>query len=152
MTDDLAPSRACPGSVRTATIEDREAIRAIVLEAFTKPRDGREEVEIVEATWARTAQAERFELVAELAGDVVGHFLAAPGSLAGRPIFGIEPLTVTPMRQGSGIGTRLMTHLLARVDAAGHPLVVHPREPDVLWPARLRTGWPCRHRLPTHRT
>jgi len=116
--------------VRPATMDDRDAIVALVRMAFTRGGDdGQSVVDIVKATWVETAQADGFELVAGALGAVVGHVLAAPGTLAGRPVLGVAPLAVAPSRQGEGIGTALMRELLRLMDAAGTPLAVILGEP-----------------------
>jgi putative acetyltransferase len=116
--------------IRPAVPDDREAILAVVRDAFSNGgRDGREEIDIVRDTWSLDAVPDGFELVAVEGGDVLGHVLGARGDLDGREVVGIAPLAVTPARHGEGIGTALMTELLRRAEDAGLPLVVllgHP--------------------------
>ena len=79
---------------------------------------------IVESTWRLQAAPEGLELVASESGSVVGHVLAGYGDLGGREVVAIAPLAVRPSRQGGGVGSALMTELLARAEARGLPLVV----------------------------
>ena len=114
-------------TVRPATPADRDAILALVQAAFANGgRDGREEVDIVRATWERDAAPAGFDLVAvdDDSGDVVGHVLAAWGDLDGRPVLGIAPLAVVPGRQRSGIGSALMHDLIGRAERAHEPMLV----------------------------
>jgi putative acetyltransferase len=116
--------------VRPAVPDDREAILAVVRDAFSNGgRDGSEEIDIVQDTWSLDAVPHGLELVAVEDGDVLGHVLGARGDLDGREVVGIAPLAVTPERHGEGLGTALMTELLRRAQDAGLPLVVllgHP--------------------------
>jgi putative acetyltransferase len=50
--------------------------------------------------------------------------MASRGRLGERQVLGIAPLSVTPPRQREGIGTALVRQLIARLDAAGWPLIV----------------------------
>ncbi|MEW6472178.1 MAG: N-acetyltransferase [Actinomycetota bacterium] len=117
-------------TVRSSLAGDREAILAVVRDAFaTGGRDGQEEVDIVEMTWSLGAGAAGLELVAVDGGQVVGHVLAAYGHLDGREVVGVAPVSVVTARQGEGIGTALMTELIRRADEAGLPLLVVLGEP-----------------------
>lgn len=108
--------------IRTATPADREAIVALVGAAFGEHgRDAGEEVTIVKETWASDRYLPDLELVAEEGGVVVGHVLTALGDLAGVPLPAVAPLGVSPARQGLGIGSALMTELVARCERAGYP-------------------------------
>jgi putative acetyltransferase len=112
-------------TIRPSDASDREAILAVVRDAFSNDgRDPQEEVDVVTATWARDASPEGLELVAVDQATIVGHVLAARGRLAGTDALGVAPLAVVPARQRSGIGTALMTELIARADARGWPLLL----------------------------
>jgi len=112
-------------SIRTAVPADRDAIVALVREAFSSDdHDGGEEVDIVVATWERAATPPGFELVAVGDGAVIGHVLAARGDLGGREVVAVAPLAVRPSDQGEGVGGALVTELLARAEAAELPLIV----------------------------
>ena len=112
-------------TIRTATPGDRDGILEVVEQAFSsKDHDAREELDIVLTTWRLRATVEELELVAIEDGAVVGHVMAGRGDLGGHEVVAIAPLAVTPRRQGSGIGSALMTELLGRAELAGLPLVV----------------------------
>ena len=65
-------------TIRSATPGDRDAVLAVVRDAFsTDDQDGHEELEIVRETWERGAAAEELELVAVEDGAVLGHVLGA---------------------------------------------------------------------------
>jgi putative acetyltransferase len=111
--------------IRSAQVGDGSSILSVVGRAFSDPtRDGREEMNIVSETWRRGASPMGLELVAEDGDVIVGHVLASVGSLGGMPTIGIAPLSVAPERQRQGVGTALMSALLARVEADGWPLAV----------------------------
>jgi putative acetyltransferase len=107
-------------TIRAAKLDDRAAILEVVAAAFS--RDGRDpqlEVEVVERTWAQGAGVRPIELVAVEQELIVGHVLAAAGSTDGCDALAVAPLAVAPGRQRAGIGTALMTELLARATQAG---------------------------------
>jgi predicted N-acetyltransferase YhbS len=96
-----------------------------VQDAFSDAtRDGSEEVRIVADTWALAAAPDGFDLVAVDEKLVVGHVLGAWGDVDGRAIVGIAPLAVAPGHQHRGVGTALMTELLAHAVRKGLPMVV----------------------------
>jgi len=118
-------------TIRSAGRADRIAILEVIADAFTDDaRDGREEIDIVVATWGARPDVERFELVAELDGLVVGHVLGAAGDLAGTDVVGVAPLSVAKSQQGRGIGSGLMRELIRRSEEAGIPLLVVLGDPD----------------------
>jgi putative acetyltransferase len=120
-----ASGEAMTTIVRAATSADRDAILAVVRDAFSKDGgDGREEVDIVTATWSLGRLPAGIELVATRDDALVGHVLAAFGALGDRPVLGVAPLSVAPTRQGQGIGSALMTEVLSRAEEARCPLVV----------------------------
>jgi predicted N-acetyltransferase YhbS len=111
-------------AVRETTEADRAAVIDVVRRAFTDgTRDGKEETDIVAATWALGDAATPIDLVAA-DSVVVGHVLGAAGTIGGAQLLGVAPLSVAPERQGRGIGSSLMTDLLARAAGAGWPAVV----------------------------
>ncbi len=111
--------------IRSSQVDDGPAILSVVRRAFSGlTRDGHEETEIVTETWRRGASPMGLELVAEDESTIVGHVLAGVGSLGGMPTIGIAPLSVLPERQRQGVGTALISALLARVEADGWPMAV----------------------------
>jgi putative acetyltransferase len=112
-------------TIRPTRVQDRPSVLRVVRQAFAdEDRDGQAEVDIVVETWARGAVSPDLDLVAVEDGPVLGHIMASRGRLGEREVLGIAPLSVTPSRQRQGIGTALVTQVIARVDAAGWPLIV----------------------------
>jgi putative acetyltransferase len=111
--------------VRPSAPHDEQAILDVVRDAFgAGHRDPSEEVDIVRATWSRRSGPQLLELVAEEDDIVVGHVLAATGDLAGHVMPAVAPLGVLTHRQGDGVGTALMAHLLDEASARGWSLVL----------------------------
>jgi putative acetyltransferase len=100
---------------------DAAAIRSITLAAFEgKPYSEQTEAAIVDAL--RAAGAMSVSLVAEDAGEIVGHVAFSPIDIDGTPaggFFGVGPVSVRPDRQGKGIGSALMRAGIDRLKAAG---------------------------------
>jgi putative acetyltransferase len=110
--------------VRGATPSDHSGILDVVRAAFAVDgADGEPELHVVRASWERGVVVDGLELVAVTDGEVIGHAMAAWGSLAGRPVAGVAPLAVAPPWQGRGIGKLLMIELLVRAEEQSLPLV-----------------------------
>jgi predicted N-acetyltransferase YhbS len=111
--------------VRPSEPHDEAAILTVVRDAFgADARDPAEEVRIVRDTWSRRTGHRRLELVADEAGALVGHVLAATGEVDGHEVPGIAPLGVVTHRQRDGIGSALMAHLLDEASARGWSLLL----------------------------
>jgi putative acetyltransferase len=113
--------------LREERFDDHAAVRAVVAAAFGRP----DEAALVDRL--REDGAVALSLVAEEAGEVVGHLLFTPLPLVGpeRTIAAaaLAPLSVAPGRQGRGIGSALVREGLARLAGRGVPAVVvlgHP--------------------------
>ncbi len=115
--------------IRPATLEDHEAIRAVVTAAFLQP----DEADLVAAL--RADGDALVELVAEEDDVVVGHILFSPLTTdTGARFAALAPLSVQPARQKDGLGTMLMQvgHELCRaagieaIIVLGHP-AYYPR-------------------------
>jgi putative acetyltransferase len=114
-------------AIRPAHQNDAAAILSVVAAAFgDDSRDARDELDIVQRTWARCPSPSLIELVADDAGAVVGHVQAAPGRLDGRLtiVAGVAPVCVAPAHQFRGTGTALMGALLAAAGRRDWPLLV----------------------------
>ena len=111
-------------TIRSAELSDREAILALVAEAFADHDGGREEVQIVIDTWRLGAALPDLELVAVDAATVVGHVLGARGRVGSPDVVAVAPVCVSPSRQARGVGSALMTELLIRADSQNWPAVV----------------------------
>jgi predicted N-acetyltransferase YhbS len=117
--------------LRPESPSDATAIEAVTVATFRDaPHAAHTEQYIVAAL--RRERALTMSLVAELAGEVVGHVAVSPIVLSdGSPgWFGLGPISVLPEHQGRGIGSRLMLEALQRPrarGAAGCVLVGDPR-------------------------
>jgi putative acetyltransferase len=114
-------------TIRPSRPDDAAVILAVVTDAFSdETRDAREELDIVSRTWAVSDAHDLVDLVADDAGAVVGHVLAAPGRLDGREsaVAGVAPVCVAPTRQGLGIGAALVHELIRTAEERGWPLLV----------------------------
>ena len=109
-------------TIRLETQADIPAVRRVNLAAFGQP----EEATLVDRIRAR--RAETLSLVADLAGEVVGHIFFSPMTIAGPdrtiPAVGLGPMAVLPERQRQGIGSALVEHGLAALKEAGHRIVI----------------------------
>jgi len=113
------------GEVPTQLIRPERPADVAAVHALNAAAFGRAvEAEAVDAV--RADGAARISLVAELAGEVVGHVMFSPVTLDGAasPLLGLAPLAVAPAHQRRGIGGRLVEAGLAACRAAGAPGVV----------------------------
>ena len=116
--------------VRATDRDDRTTVIELVRSAFAHDgRDGAEEVDIVEKTWALDLD-DVIDLVAVQDEEIVGHVLGAPGALGETTLLAVAPLAVLPSHQGHGIGSQLMPDLLRRAEDAAWPAVVLLGNPD----------------------
>lgn len=116
-------------SVRPEEPADYDAIHTLVTAAF-----GRED----EAKLVRLLRADpdayiaELTLVAEEAGEIIGHIMLTNATLHGEEdwkVLALGPLSVVPERQRTGVGIALTEAALQLADARGDPLVVllgHP--------------------------
>ena len=108
--------------IRPEAAADCAAVRAVNEGAF----DTALEAELVETL--RRKGLPLISLVAEDAGEIVGHILFSPVSLPAHPhlnIMGLGPMAVAPERQRKGIGTALVNEGLESCRRLGcHAVVV----------------------------
>lgn len=112
-------------TIRPESEADREAVARVHRAAFGR----QDEAAIVERLHAEGDYLAELSLVAESAGEVVGHVALSRARVEDRPVLALGPIGVVPERQGQGIGIVLMHEALARAREAGEPLVVllgHP--------------------------
>jgi putative acetyltransferase len=135
--------------VRLSRDADAALILDVVEDAFHSPEhDAKEEVDIVRSTWAVRPPPRLLELVAHDGRNLVGHVMAAPGTLgsAARPdagdVLGIAPLSVAPERQGEGIGSALMRAVIEQAHARGTPLVLLLGDPAYYERFGFEAAWP----------
>ncbi|OJI93924.1 putative acetyltransferase [Planktotalea frisia] len=115
--------------IRRETPQDIDAIYRLTADAFAPlaMSDG-SEPDIINGL--RDNGALRVSLVAEEDGKIVGHGALSPVTIKGHSNwFGLGPIAVHPERQKQGIGSALMKHALAEleaIDACGCVLVGNP--------------------------
>lgn len=106
--------------IRDERPADAAAIHALTEAAFRDaPHTSHTEQFIVDAL--RRAGALEVSLVAEEPSGLVGHVAASPALLSegSRGWFGLGPVSVTPGRQGQGIGAALVQAALQRLRERG---------------------------------
>jgi putative acetyltransferase len=114
--------------IRTESPEDRTAIWQVNRLAFGREDEPRLVDELRDEGYARVS------LVAELAGQIVGHVLfshlpimSASGIVNA---LSLAPMAVVPSEQQKGIGSTLVTEGLRACREAGHRIVVVLGHPD----------------------
>jgi putative acetyltransferase len=116
--------------VRTERPGDQEAISRVTRDAFrSHPHSSQTEHHIVDAL--RSAGALVVSLVAERAGEVIGHIAFSPVTISdGSPLwFGLGPVSVSPQHQNQGIGKLLVQTGLAALRDRGASGCVLAGEP-----------------------
>lgn len=106
--------------IRDECPPDAAAIYNVTKAAFaTMPFSDGDEPELIDKL--RDAGALTLSLVAEEAGEVLGHIAFSPVSIAGADghWYGLGPVSVRPDRQQQGIGGALIRAGLARLEAMG---------------------------------
>ncbi|HEX5760643.1 MAG TPA: N-acetyltransferase [Thermoanaerobaculia bacterium] len=107
--------------VRDQQARDREAVRALNESAFGSST----EADLVEALHRERAAV--VALVAEMAGEVVGHILFSPVEVEisnGKRLSGLAPMAVAPPLQRRGIGSLLVREGLQHCRDLGYDGVV----------------------------
>ena len=114
--------------IRAETPDDRDAIRALVDEAFGDTITSL----IVDGIRASDRFVPELSLVAESEGQTVGHVISSyvdvePGP---RRVLQVGPLAVAPSHQRRGIGSALMEETIRRADARREPLLLIEGNPQ----------------------
>jgi putative acetyltransferase len=97
--------------IREERAADRAAIKDVTIEAFrTQPYSSHTEQFIIDAI--RSSGALTLSLVAETQGQIIGHIAFSPVKISDgtEGWYGLGPLSVRPIYQGLGIGSRLVAH------------------------------------------
>jgi putative acetyltransferase len=112
--------------IRPEREPDRDAVRRVHATAFTTP----EEADLVDAL--RAGADPLVSLVAEDAGEIVGHVMFSPVTLPDPRLrlMGLAPLAVVPERQRGGVGGALTRAGLERCREIGAGAVVVLGHPD----------------------
>ena len=114
-------------TIRETKKADRAAVLAVIEAAFGQP----DEAKLVQNLWTQDATA--IDLTAEENGAVVGHcafnVVTADPALEGAAL-GLAPVSVTPSRQHSGIGSALVETGLDICKTRGASLIVVLGEPE----------------------
>jgi putative acetyltransferase len=113
--------------LRPESERDYAAVAEVTAAAFGK----QDEARLVEAIRRSEEFVPELTLVAEDDGRIVGHVMYSYSALEGSTtgLLQLSPLSVTPDRQGEGIGAALTRESLRLADARGEPLVLvlgHP--------------------------
>lgn len=109
--------------IRDETGNDMDAVRRVVVAAFGQAA----EADLVEAL--RESGDAVISLVAEDDGEIVGHIMFSRLQAPDRCI-ALAPLSVVPVRQNQGIGSKLVLEGLARAKRAGWRAVFLLGEPS----------------------
>jgi putative acetyltransferase len=107
--------------IRSEEPKDRSAIRAVHEAAFGTSL----EADIVDALRAKPKSL--ISLVAETEGEIIGHILFSPVSLADQPhalLMGLGPLAVAPEHQRQKVGSALVRRGLELCRDRGYAAVV----------------------------
>ena len=115
-------------TIRPQSESDGEAIGAVHLAAFRTAAEAGLVTRLLEGFDSEIS------LVAERAGEIVGHVLLSRMSVSGDGrvfrALGLAPVGVLPRAQGGGVGSELIRSALAIAQALGEEVVFVLGEPD----------------------
>ena len=138
--------------VRQEREPDRRQVRQVVQAAF---RAQPAVADLVDALRASTGWRPSLSLVAQERGTVVGHVLATRGWLDAQArlveVLVLSPLSVTPGRQGQGIGGRLVRELLAIAASGPEPAIFLEGSPGYYGRFGFEAAGPAGFRRPSLR-
>lgn len=107
---------------------DRESVLALTAAAFsTSPVTGLPvegvpaEVTLLRELFDCDEYLPQFSIVAEIAGEIVGHVISTRGWIGELRLLGLGPISVQPHLQRRGIGSALLRETVRRADDAGEP-------------------------------
>lgn len=103
---------------------DREASLEVERLAFSEGRGGEPADDIVTAIRAIREEPDSFALVAELAGEIVGHVQLSRAWVGVSPVALLGPIGVHPDHQRRGVGSALVRAGLQEAGASGEPAVI----------------------------
>lgn len=138
--------------IRQERESDRPRVRQVVQAAFSAQPIV---PDLVEALRASTGWRPSLSLVAQEHETVVGHVLATRGWLDAPArlveVLVLSPLSVTPDRQGQGIGSRLVRQLLAIAASGPEPAIFLEGSPGYYGRFGFEAGGPAGFRRPSLR-
>lgn len=108
-------------SIRCATAADSEALQALHRQAFGE-EEGETIARLVADLQTQLSVPPTLSLVAKVGGQVAGHVIFSPVSIAGHPHFQgfiLAPVGVLPSFQKQGVASALITHGLQHLQASG---------------------------------
>ena len=117
--------------IRSEEREDAPAIRAVIVAAFQdQPHSNHSEHQIVDKL--RESSALTVSMVAVHDATVIGHVAFSPVTIDGKfcAWYGLGPLSVAPIQQRKGVGSRLVHAGLRFLEAGGANGCVLLGEPD----------------------
>ncbi len=113
-----------PLLIRAESPVDHDAIRRVVAAAF----GSQAEADLVDRIRASPEYVPEMALVAERAGEIVGHVMISHAVIRNdggdRRIAMLSPLAVDPDHQRGGVGRALVEHALRLADSRGDPVVI----------------------------
>ena len=123
--------------IRLETTPDRDAVQQLITSAFHRGDDPVVEAVLNDRLRADPARRPELTLVAEDGGVVVGQLTVSNGTVRERGnahritfVPAIGPVAVLPGRQGEGIGSALVRHVIALAQRAGESMLVLLGSPD----------------------
>lgn len=116
--------------IRAERSSDVAAIDAVTIAAFQNAAHTSHTEQFIIRALRKSGQLS-VSLVAEDDGSIIGHVAASPVMISDGAAnwYGLGPISVSPERQGQGIGTQLMSHVLSdlrELGAAGCVLLGDP--------------------------
>ena len=123
-----------PLVIRPESPADHDAISQVVAAAF----GSQTEADLVDRIRASPEYVPEMALVAERAGEIVGHVMISHAVIhnddGDRRIAMLSPLAVDPDHQRSGVGRALVEHSLRLADSRGEPVVILEGSPAYYGP------------------